>query len=97
MDINKPAMNAPSSGPIPIKLVAKVVPIHMNNVKSKNESLFFVRAASFNARGINHFAPVNIINPSHISLASTKGKLFNSKDSPPNIGVIKITIITAIS
>ena len=51
-------MNAPSSGPMPIRLVANVVPMQMNSVKSKNRSRFFVFAASLRASGMNHLEPM---------------------------------------
>ena len=56
-EMRSPARNAPSSGPIPIRLVANVVPMQMNSVRSIKRSLFFVRAESLRARGMNHFAP----------------------------------------
>lgn len=77
MEISNPAMNAPSSGPIPIKLVANVVPIQMNNVKSKNRSLFFVFAASLKAKGINHLAPAIIIKASPMNFNISIGTVFN--------------------
>ena len=69
----------------------------MNNVKSKNKSLFLVLAASFKARGINHFAPtkINITRPMNVII--TLGIVCISRAEPPSNGVIKITTITAIS
>ncbi|MEE0943156.1 MAG: hypothetical protein UIB63_08600 [Methanobrevibacter sp.] len=90
-------MKAPSSGPIPIKLVPNVVPIQMKSVKSKNKSLFLVLAASLNASGMNHFAPTYNMTTSPIHFTISEGRLLNASSCPPRRGVISITIITAMS
>ena len=90
-------MNAPSSGPIPMRLVAKVVPIHMKRVRSRNRSLFLVLAASLRANGINHLAPMKISMPRPTNFIITVGIVCSSMASPPRIGVRSITPITAMS
>ena len=90
-------MKAPSSGPIPIKLVANVVPIHMNRVKSRNRSLFLVLAASLKANGMNPLAPMNISSMSPTTFIMSVGTEWTSRGWPPRRGVISMTIMTAMS
>ena len=93
----KPAINAPSSGDMPIAVVPNVVPIQINNTSSIYKSLFFVFAASLSALGTTNQPTTTIINANAISLVNTDGKMVKSIDSPPNRGANSNTSITAIS